>query len=510
MAKNVKKENNVQKISSRNRNKNKNQSMQMKVKEKRLSRSVKEKNETINEELEKTFGFKPVSIDKIDADVYFDHINVSDNSNDDNFVEVKPRKFVVVDDDKQNKVSKFEFISREKKIVKEKKKEQEELELDDTFNYIGTRSDIAVDLENEQFETTSGDEYIIPPTDNVDINARRYFSFESRIILFLVIIIVSFFSAGLLIYKSITSASDSRITYKEKSIINYSVCINDSNNYYQDSCLDEDMQYITNIVDKIPVKFEYEVNYNKSIDSMLNYYAVSKITIYNEKGGKILHTTEEVLLERTSYSVVGENANILLDVVIPYGDYSRYVQKYNEQYNVSSYAVVDIDFYVDNGNLIKKAANLNMALTDLTFSIEKTEVANDKLNMSIIDGETYGINSSYALVGIIFVLFGLIAIIRLSNLVYKITATASLYDKKLQRILREYDRLIVISRGDYIVDESKRLIKVTSFRELLDARNTLEKPIVYVRINNVKSEFYVEDSEAIYKYTMKEADFEGK
>mgnify|MGYP003297097387 CR=1 FL=1 len=124
---------------------------------------------------------------------------------------------------------------------------------------------------------------------------------------------------------------------------------------------------------------------------------------------------------------------------------------------------------------------------DMLFvsSIDLETLSEEKLNMSIIDGETYGINSSYALVGIIFVLFGLIAIIRLSNLVYKITATASLYDKKLQRILREYDRLIVISRGDYIVDESKRLIKVTSFRELLDARNTLEKPIVYVRINNV-------------------------
>jgi len=42
---------------------------------------------------------------------------------------------------------------------------------------------------------------------------------------------------------------------------------------------------------------------------------------------------------------------------------------------------------------------------------------------------------------------------------------------------------------------------------LLDARDTLEKPIVYVRVNNVKSEFYVEDIDKVYKYTMKESDF---
>ena len=43
-----------------------------------------------------------------------------------------------------------------------------------------------------------------------------------------------------------------------------------------------------------------------------------------------------------------------------------------------------------------------------------------------------------------------------------------------------------------------------------ETTGTLEKPIVYVKVNNVKSEFYVEDSESIYKYTLKEADVEGK
>jgi hypothetical protein len=108
------------------------------------------------------------------------------------------------------------------------------------------------------------------------------------------------------------------------------------------------------------------------------------------------------------------------------------------------------------------------------------------------------------------VLFGVLGIIRLSSLIFKVMGTTSMYQRKLNKILREYDKYIVISRGDYDIDDSKRLIKVTSFGELLDARNTLEKPIVYVKVNNVKSEFYVEDSESIYKYTLKEADVEGK
>ena len=51
------------------------------------------------------------------------------------------------------------------------------------------------------------------------------------------------------------------------------------------------------------------------------------------------------------------------------------------------------------------------------------------------------------------------------------------------------------------------ITKVENFDELMDARNTLNKPIIYCKINDIKSEFIVEDDERIYKYVMKESDF---
>ena len=502
MSKVDKKNTNVQKVNSRNRNKNKNQSMQAKAKEKRLARSIKDKVDLVEEVKEEVFVHEDVLLN-----VPEETIILKENEElDDNFVEIKPRKFVVEEDKKNNKINKFEFVSKEDKT----KTDDLPQELEENYKYEEIVTDEVVETEEHVCDTISGDDYILPPTDNVDINARRYFSFESRIVILLVIVIVSFFGAGLLIYKAVTAVDSDQVSYNEKSNINYQVCINDSSNYYKESCLDEGMEYLNDISDRILVDFDYVVNYSKDVDTKLNYYAVSKISIYNEKGGKILHTTEEVLLERTSYSIVGEKGNVSFELVIPFNEYSNYVKNYNVQYNVEGYAVLDVVFYVDNGNVIKNVAALNMPLSGVTYGIEKSEIENEQLKFNVLTDDWSDINTSYALVGLIFVLFGLIAIIRLSNLVYKITATTSLYEKKLQRILREYDRLIVIARGDYTIDESKKLIKVTSFLELLDARNTLEKPIVYVKVNNVKSEFYVEDSEAIYKYTLKEADFEGK
>lgn len=91
--------------------------------------------------------------------------------------------------------------------------------------------------------------------------------------------------------------------------------------------------------------------------------------------------------------------------------------------------------------------------------------------------------------------------------IFKSLNNKSKYEIKLAQILKEYDRIIVqLKDGQYPLSD-KRVIKVSNFLELLDARDTLEKPIVYVRVNNIKSEFYVEDADKVYKYVMKESDF---
>ena len=45
------------------------------------------------------------------------------------------------------------------------------------------------------------------------------------------------------------------------------------------------------------------------------------------------------------------------------------------------------------------------------------------------------------------------------------------------------------------------------FKELLDVHSNLQKPIIYSKINSVKSEFIIDNGKIIYKFIMKEADF---
>ena len=80
----------------------------------------------------------------------------------------------------------------------------------------------------------------------------------------------------------------------------------------------------------------------------------------------------------------------------------------------------------------------------------------------------------------------------------------------MNEILTTYEKDIINSVGDYYAPSDSKLIKVSSIEELVNVRKMINKPIVYTKVNNVKSEFYLEDRDVIYKYTLKEADLEDK
>ena len=97
--------------------------------------------------------------------------------------------------------------------------------------------------------------------------------------------------------------------------------------------------------------------------------------------------------------------------------------------------------------------------------------------------------------------------IRLVRLVKTTFKRKSKYEIELERILKNYGNDIVNVK-DYVDDDTKSIIKVESFEELIDAAKIISKPILYSKINDIKSEFVVEDEDKVYKYILKDADLE--
>ena len=80
----------------------------------------------------------------------------------------------------------------------------------------------------------------------------------------------------------------------------------------------------------------------------------------------------------------------------------------------------------------------------------------------------------------------------------------------LSKILREYDRIIVEAKNNIIISPEQNIIDVKSFEELLDARDNLEKPIIFKEIHKgQKCEFVVKNSYEVYRYILKLTDLEN-
>ena len=326
-------------VSSRNRNKNKNMNLQNKARERVVAKQekkckvapvVEEEIKLEEVKVEEVLKNDEIEVKAIIVDTPLREnvvvvpdrkVVVEDEDDDPNFISIDIDKFRFAEKDDDEYVSKFKFEEDEEEI--EEQVEEDELEefLDyDKVEEVPYEEVEQLDREEVEIETVSVEEEIIPrATDEVDINAKRYVSFENRIMFLLTAIIISFFIAGFFIFKAVTYTTNDAIIYDETGKVNYEVCISDANNqYYTEKCLDSDMEYLSNITERIPVTFDYEMDFNGAVATKVSYYVVSKVNIYKEKHGKVLNTMEEVLVERTEHEVFGDDTSFSIDVDLPF------------------------------------------------------------------------------------------------------------------------------------------------------------------------------------------------
>lgn len=83
------------------------------------------------------------------------------------------------------------------------------------------------------------------------------------------------------------------------------------------------------------------------------------------------------------------------------------------------------------------------------------------------------------------------------------------YDKYVNKLLKEYDRLIIEIKTK-IVMKKYNIIEVKSFTELLDVRDNLKEPIIYYNvIKHIEGIFYIKSHNDIYLLTIKNKDLEN-
>lgn len=338
---------------------------------------------------------------------------------------------------------------------------------------------------------------------------KKYVSYTGRItrhITFVVICTLILITSiiGYNKYKEIV------VQYQESSSVDYQVCLKE-NEYYKDVCQKEGIEYISTLTDIIRADFNYTEVYQEKEKKSYEYYINSVIATQTDKEeSKELLKEEKPLTDTKTFNAESNVININESIEIPFKKYNDYAQKYINEYSLMGKSNFIVSLVIKNGEEKREVSSITIPLTDITYNIKETE-------MKVKPAE-YTKESDSPIKKIFFVsiivssILLLISIISIIKFIMKTSNKQSKYQKELKRILNTYDRVIITleDKNTIVNDDETDVYTVKTFLELLDVRDTIDKPILYYKVNDIKTEFYVQDIKKTYKYTMKEVDFEEK
>ncbi|NLC47838.1 MAG: DUF5305 domain-containing protein [Tenericutes bacterium] len=302
-------------------------------------------------------------------------------------------------------------------------------------------------------------------------------------------------------------------SYNENSQVDYLVYLKE-NDYYETNFLPKGMQYIASAIDYMDVTFNYNFKTNDDFNYNYNYYINANVKVF-EKGNEsniIYEKTEKLLTPIIIKDKKNNEFNIKENIKIDYGKYNSLVRSFKTDYNIIADSNITLTLFVNidgkyeefEDKIINNSkTNIVIPLSEQTLNIKviNNDIKNNEIvkkteTKSIIGSVLYNLSIFLSVVSLIVVLNIIITIIKESS-------RKTVYQKKIDKLLREYDRVIVEVKSSIIKSDDTNFIMVKTFEELLDVSDRLEQPILhYENDEEVRSQFIVRDDKDTYFYVV--------
>lgn len=349
---------------------------------------------------------------------------------------------------------------------------------------------------------------------NSKINAKEKKKQEKRsraikrltfdIFVFLVLITLG----TILLNKALKFESEKIIKYNETSDLDYKVYLV-KNDFYEQEYLEKDMLYVANLIDKIIIDFNYNFESEAKENVDFNYSIIAKLSIANNIGTKAYFEKTYTLLDNKTVSMKNATAqNIREQVSLDYPYYNSLANKFKNQYAIDADSKLTIYMIIDKNNTDERSRILssgNMMNVVIPLSERSVDIKLDYKKIdetsNIIQKKKMSIQDILPLiVAVIFIACSIIMIIKAIRNIRILNNQKSAYDKYINKILKEYDRLIAES-STLLSFENKEIININKFTELLDIHDNIQKPIMYYEERpHELSYFYINHDDIIYLY----------
>ncbi len=351
---------------------------------------------------------------------------------------------------------------------------------------------------------------------HVDRSFYFYCSYSLRIIIMIASIIIIGYLSLKFYNESFTKGEESTLEYSESGNIDYNVKLFEDN-LFETGTLNPTNNYISDLVDDISTDFIYQYKLDKTSDISYSYYINAIMELKGNSNGNIVSKNEYDLVskieeEKESTKEINIKQNINLD----YDYYNELAKSIEKQYDKNIIGNLKLIMYIDvkiENNDFKEPifhtqeieVTIPLVSSEVTVSmvknIDNQGIERETKNAKLINNITLYISITLLIIDTLFLLLTLSFILRTIPKKSKYTIT-------LNRILNSYDDMIVNCKKLPHFEDYK-IINCESFKELLDAANILEQPILYAEIvKNQKSIFIILNENNLYKYVLKECDID--
>lgn len=316
---------------------------------------------------------------------------------------------------------------------------------------------------------------------------------------------------------SLTIKGEYTLQYSDKSKIDYNVYLKE-NEFFKVPYLPKDQQYVASLIEYIDADFSYSFRSEENIGIEYSYYIKAAVRVDNADGKNIFNE-EENLVEKTKVTnLTDDSFSITENVKLNYDKYNKLASSFIDQYNISANSSLVVSLYVDvvgkHAEFDKKISDkavitLTVPLTTRSTDIKMDYKASNNKNETLQYKSTMITSPVLFTFAVILAILDVIAIIAVIAYVIAHRDNQTLYNKKLNRILKDYDKYIsetVITERveDMMRTRSLRIEVIKSFDDLIDVRDNLEKPILYHEERpGEEAVFYILAEKVGYIYVMR-------
>lgn len=423
------------------------------------------------------------------------------HNNENNISEVKEKE------SKEEKQMKKEEI--EKTITHQENKQEKQEDQEKTTEIKKEKNEYSKEKEENEIPTV---------VEKKDFTKIKYESYETKITKKILLSIITLILSIGTIYYALNNTDKEAVSYSQYGNVDYKVCLK-NNNFYTQNCLDKNMSYVSTLIKNVALTFDYDLSTSKDLDIKTEYEVDAKLVISNTDNTSKYYEQKYILKPKTSEGIskINNEYKISQNVDIDYDYYNAIASNFKSLYGVETNSYLEVSFQVYHTNSTTEDVKvtspspvvLNIPLSQKSININMASSGINKQETQNIESSIFTLKNIICLfIGVISLIICLISSLKVAKMLSLTKEKKNNYDKFIEKILREYDRLIV--ETSTLPKFNKYYItKVNSFGELIDVRDNLRLPIMYYEVaKHQKCHLYITNNKNLYLLTIKAVDME--